>query len=459
MTDRAHRPFKLARTPLQFVATDMGSSLFVLEMDPNDVKDKHIPLELRKQLAEIGWESDDSPVNQQLEWIRTPMSNLPPLQIDKVDNSSALESGPLSPGLSPLSPRSPELEKVEDVSLLRRNSSSGGPLAGLKRRAIFVPTLGQLLPRIAALMFDPSVAVASTSRNILVDLMRNDPGLLTRPVWDLLSGDEHDFAEAITTLSAFLHVRHVLPPAMAHAMFNHIAGLLKHNSKQMDTEESLRKYAHVMPLLGKLATQVSNMSIREMRRAKLEVLFVPSGSLWFPSSSPPGPMFPRGPGFDNPFEHDVSPRLVAITIIRISQNMLFLAMLKRNPAEVQVVRKNMVRLVLPSADAGIEASPLELKDFAPLKHYVVSNHGADPIRAKIRGLSQILSRTYLLLVAQVFRCMSRHLNDRNELAVLIDGINRILLEHGSDIGIVSHALIGEELCVDHASLSDHTMQR
>ncbi|KAG7095353.1 hypothetical protein E1B28_006112 [Marasmius oreades] len=440
VTDRAHRPFKMPRTPLQFVATDIGSSLFVLEIDPNEVKDKQIPLELRKQLAEIGWESDDSPVNQQLEWIRTPMSNLPPLQIDKVEGNIAADN-PLTPSLSPRSsPRSPELEKIEEISLLRRNSSSGGPLAGLKRRAIFVPTLGHLLPRIAAMMFDSSVAVACTARNLLVDLMRNDPGLLTRPVWDLFSGDEHDFTEAITTLSAFLHVRHVLPPAMAHTMFNHLAGLLKYASKQIDTEESLRKYAHAVPLLGKLANQVSNMSIREMRRAKLEILFVPSGSLWFPSSAPIGPMFPRGPGFDNPFEHEVSPRLVSITMIRISQNMLFLAMLKRNPAEVQVLRKNMVRLVLPSMDAGVEAPPLELKDFAPLNLSVVSDQ-SDLVRAKIRGLSQILSCTYLLLVAQVFRCMSRHLNDRNELAVLVDGINRILLEHGSDIGIVSHALI------------------
>ncbi|KAF9269701.1 hypothetical protein L218DRAFT_284445 [Marasmius fiardii PR-910] len=441
VTDRAHRPFKMARTPLQFVATDMGSSLFVLEIDPNDVKDKQIPLELRKQLAEIGWESDDSPVNQQLEWIRTPMSNLPPLQIDKIEGNTTSESGSLSPSLSPLSsPRSPELEKVEDISLLRRNSSSGGPLAGLKRRAIFVPTLGQLLPRIATMIFDHSVAVASASRSLLVDLMRNDPGLLTRPVWDLLLGDDHDFAEAITTLSAFLHVRHILPPAMAHTMFNHLAGFLKYASKQLDAEQSLRKYAQAMHLLGKLATQVSNMSVREMRRAKLEILFVPSGSLWFPSSAPTGPMFPRGPGFDNPFEREVSPRLVAITMIRISQNMLFLAMLKRNPTEVQVVRKNMVRLALPSVDAGIDASPLELKDFAPMRHSIARNE-ADPVKAKIRGLSQILSRTYLLLVSQVFRCMSRHLNDRNELAVLIDGVNRILLEHGSDIGIVSHALI------------------
>ncbi|KAL0573630.1 hypothetical protein V5O48_008326 [Marasmius crinis-equi] len=442
VTDRAHRPFKMARAPLQFVATDMGSSLFVLEIDPNEVKDKQLPLELRKQLAEMGWESDDSPVNKQLEWIHTPMSNLPPLQVDRVEVGSATEGGPMSPSLSPrLSPTSPlESEKAEEVSLLRRNSSSGGPLAGLKRRAVFVPTLGQLLPRIAELVFDPVVSVASASRSLVMDLMRNDPGLLTRPVWDLLSGDEHDFNHAITTISTLLHVRHVLPPAMSHTTFNHLAGFLKFASKQMDGEDSLHKYGLIMTLVGRLATQVSNMSIREMRKAKLEVFFIPSGSLWFPSSAPAAPMFPRGPGFDNPFENDVSARLVSTTVVRISQNVLLHGILKRNPAEIQVVRKNMVRLVLPSAHATAEATPLELKDFAPQKSSLVPN---DPITMKIRGLSQILSRTYLLLVAQIFRCLPRHLNDRNELTVLIDGINRILLEHGSDIGIVSHALIGE----------------
>ncbi|KAJ8082803.1 hypothetical protein PM082_008659 [Marasmius tenuissimus] len=112
VTDRAHRPFKMARTPLQFVATDMGSSLFVLEIDPNEVKDKQFPLELRKQLAEMGWESDNSPINKQLEWIHTPMSNLPPLQIDRVEGSSATDSGQLSPSLSPrLSPKLLETEK------------------------------------------------------------------------------------------------------------------------------------------------------------------------------------------------------------------------------------------------------------------------------------------------------------------------------------------------------------
>ena len=61
----------------------------------------------------------------------------------------------------------------------------------------------------------------------------------------------------------------------------------------------------------------------------------------------------------------------------------------------------------------------------------------------IDTLSLALARSHLLLLAQMFRSMSRHLSDRNELAIMIDGVNRILCTHGQDIGIVGHALIGE----------------
>lgn len=102
----------------------------------------------------------------------------------------------------------------------------------------------------------------------------------------------------------------------------------------------------------------------------------------------------------------------------------------------------MSRLVLPSRDSEANPAPLELKDFIPRKSYA-NRHGSAPLDIALRGLSLMLSRSYLLLVAQVFRSMSRHLNDRNELAVLLDGLNRILLVHGDDIGIVSQAMIGE----------------
>ena len=283
-----------------------------------------------------------------------------------------------------------------------------------------------------------------------MDLMRNDPGLLTRPIFDLLKDNQNDMTLAISTLRAFFHVRQVLPPGMAHHVFNNLAGFLKFAARQTEDTNTLKSFAHTVPILSKLVTQVSEMSIREIRRAKIEIFLIPSGSLWFSSSAPSGPMFPQqlGPA-DSPSE-PVPPTLVGITMIRLAQNMTFLAMLKRKPQDVQMIRKSMSRLVLPFRELNkVDSTPLELKDYIP-RPTVAERERINPFTfdGGLRGLSLMMSRSYLLLIAQMFRSMSRHLNDRNELAVLVDGLNRILLVHGDDIGIVGHVMIGGAYHID-----------
>ncbi|KAJ3917203.1 hypothetical protein C8J55DRAFT_554432 [Lentinula edodes] len=108
------------------------------------------------------------------------------------------------------------------------------------------------------------------------------------------------------------------------------------------------------------------MSVRDLRRNKVDVFLIPSGSLWFSSPAPPGPMFPRGSGvLDDPF-NDCTTRIVSITLIRISQNMLFF---KRNPSEVQALRD-----LVPSKKPSVPAIPA--------------------IDVEIRGLSLTLSRSF-----------------------------------------------------------------
>ncbi|KAF8652353.1 hypothetical protein AX16_004383 [Volvariella volvacea WC 439] len=432
IADRAHRPFKLTRSPLPFVATDVGSSSYILEEDPSEVRD-NIPLELRKRLAEIGWAQDESPGDRQLEWIKTPMSLLPSQQLDRLDQgaSDAMLS---APGLSTSNSHKNE---TEDPGLLRRNSSSGGPIQVVKRRAVFVPGLSTIFLRLSTLQSDPNYAVASATRSTLMDLMRNDPALLARPVLDLFSGTDKNMPFAITTLRTFLHVRKVLPPSMAHYIFNHLAGFLKTASRQYEVRDTLQDYAYIIPILAQLVNQVSGMSLREIRRAKIDPLLIPTGSLWFGDAAPAGPMFPRGFQEFDPSQ-GIPPSVVAITIIRLSQNMLFLSMLKRNHQDVQLIRKNLSKFALPSLDP-YPSQPPSLRDFIPVE--TESKRSTSTAEDKLRGLSLVLSRSYILLIAQVFRSMSRHLSDRNELSILVDGLNRILLAHGYDIGIVSQTLI------------------
>ncbi|KAJ7050907.1 hypothetical protein C8F01DRAFT_1000073 [Mycena amicta] len=382
LVDRNHRAFKFTGGPLAFVATDMGTGQFVLEEDSSGMD--AVPLELRKRLVEIGWVQDDVQVDQHLERVKTPISNLPALYLDRLELPGTEQNAPtggltasptLSPAPSPRASPSPSAaadKSTDEVALLRRNSSSGGPLYGVKQRAIFVPSLATICPRLAQKVFDPNFLVSATARGTIIDLMRNNPALLTRPIFDLFAGAQKDMATAISTLRAFLHIRRTLLPPLTHNLLNSIAGFLKGHLKAtaLGGDDVLYDFALVMPILAKLVTPVSGMSIRKIRHAKLEAFLVPSGSLWFPSTAPVGPMFPRNLGHVALSDNEIPHSLVHVSMIRLAQNMLFLSMLKRNPQDVQMIRKSMTRLVLPSLDQLPDAPVVEMKDFAPMKDRV-----------------------------------------------------------------------------------------
>ena len=454
LTDRTHRAFKLARAPLLILPTDLGTNAYVHVDEPNENRDgDDVPLELKKRLAELGWvEEGAGVVDERQMCIKTPFSLLSSSQLD------GLAGGPDDYGVHPLSPapsphpspkkRADQLQQIQEqveeaAALLRRSSSSGGPMNTVKRKAVFVPSLTVIFRRLATLVYDPNFVVASAARMTLLDLMRNDPGILTRPAFDLIVGEDKDVLSAISTFAAFLHTRRVLPPPLTHYIFNNLAGFLKTASKDFEMSNALHDFGQSVRILTNMATQVSGLSIREIRRSKIEPLMIPSGSLWYPSSAPKGPMFPRNLGtFNNPFEPPLQ-NLISITMIRVSQNMFFLTMLKRNYQDVQFVRKTMSRLVLPSLDAYEFQKALEIRDFMPRKHIPIDRPSSR--NSTVDDLSLMVARSYILLAAQIFRSMSRHLSDRDELGVIVDGLNRTLLVHGDDINIVSQVLIGKDL--------------
>ncbi|KAH9003355.1 hypothetical protein EDB86DRAFT_3073128 [Lactarius hatsudake] len=433
------RPFKYAPTPVSFMPTDIGSSSFVFREDSEKgsvVNGRVLPLELRKRLADIGWTQDENATDQKREWIMTPFSLFSMQQLEKLDASlpTSVTSSPSQPGIH----ESPSPPLVEQRSL----SSSSSP-HGVKRRSIFVPTLASILPDLAALAYDTDHIVANASRVAVMDLMRHDPTLITRPAFDVISTGETSFQFVFSVLRRYIYTHSTLPPAMAHHLFNHLAGLLKLSARQGEGEDTLMRFAYTVPLLSKLVSQVSDMSLRELRRAKVDIFLIPSGSLWFSSSTPAGPMFPRSLSeITSSSEVATLHRLGRVVLVRVAQNLLFMNMLKRNRQEVQAIRKNMSRLVLPTtADADQRSSdPLS---FLPKKER--TTYFKTTLGASTSALSLLLSRCHVLLVTEIFRSLPRHLNDRSELAVIIDGLNEILLVHGDDIGIVAHVLIGEAI--------------
>ncbi|KAI9457584.1 hypothetical protein BJY52DRAFT_1187192 [Lactarius psammicola] len=429
------RPFKYAPIPVSFMPTDIGSSSFVFREDLEKgsvVNGRVLPLELRKRLADIGWTQEENATDQKREWIMTPFSLFSMQQLEKLDAGlpTSITSSPSQSSIHESS--SPPLAE-------HRSSSSSSSPHGIRRRSIFVPTLASILPELAALAYDTDHSVANASRVAVMDLMRHDPTLITRPAFDVLSTGETSLQFVFSVLRRYIYTHSTLPPAMAHHLFNHLAGFLKLSARQGEGEDMLMRFAYTVPLLSKLVSQVSDMSLRELRRAKVDVFLIPSGSLWFSSSTPAGPMFPRSLSeITSSSEEATLHRLGKVVLIRVSQNLLFVNLLKRNRQEVQAVRKNMSRLVLPTMTPADQRSSEPLS-FLPKKER--TTYFKTTLGANISALSLLLSRCHVLLVTEIFRSLPRHLNDRSELAVLIDGLNEILLVHGDDIGIVAHVLI------------------
>lgn len=410
-------------------------------LDDKDFHGHALPADLRRRLSEMGWTDENKAVDQQLEWARIPISLLPSNRLDRLGRSET--TAPQTPDVSPSPSPGPSPSKSPAPADRRphRNASTGGQYHGVKRRPVFVQPLVSVFLGLSTLALDNDFTVSSLARDALVDFMRDDPTTLCRPIMDILSGNVEELDKAMTTLRIFLHTRRVLPPGLTHHIFNHLTGFLKYVARESDSSTALHDYAYILPIMAKLVNQVSDMSVRDLRRAKVETFVFPSGLLWFPETAPASPMFPKGPGImSNPFEV-VTNSLVWITMIRTSQNMLFLAILKHNPQDVHIIRKNLSRLVLPSRQGEADAPSVELADLIPRTSASVTRERESD--GTLARLSLTLSRSHLLLVAQVFRSMTRHLNDRNELANLLDGVNRILLRHGDDIGIVGHALIGK----------------
>jgi hypothetical protein len=447
--DRNHRrPFKLQRPPVLFVATDIGSSLFIYEDDSEEYKDVHghvIPLELRRRLSEIGWAQEDRLVDPRVQRMKTPMSLLPSQTLDRLDNTSkdigtSADARNHSPSPSP-APSPTKSSSPNNSSLVRRDSNSSSR-QGLKRRPVFVPTLVALFPQVSAMLSDGDVVVSSLARDLIMDFMNDDPSLIARQVFQIISGTDQDVSTAISTLRAFLHVRHVLPPAMSHHTLNHLAGFLKSTIKQTGNSDPLRSFAYSIPVIAKLVTQTSKLSIQELRRAKVDPLMFPSGSLWFPPNTSAGPLFPRFLEVADVYPFSKAPpNLVWISMIRTSQNMLFLSMLRRNPQDIKVIRKNMSNLELPALEPNGVSPAATISDMIP-RQALRQRTARSKAQTTLTSLSLMLSRSYLLLIEQMFQCMPRHLSDREELALLIDGLIRILLSHGDDIGIVAHVMLG-----------------
>jgi len=372
---------------------------------------------------ELDWyQSETEKENEKkVRWDRLPLSALPMTTLNIAEYERALEGGSDSGGST-----TPRLSP--SAGMISRKSSMGGS-GGARRRSIFVPLMASVVASLPTLTTDADPFIAMVSRDLLFTVARDDPALVCRPLFEALEGISPPVSEVATQVHATINMQAALPPTLSYYVFNHLAGYLKAASRDaVDSHQALRSYASIMPDVSRLASHVSDLSVRELRRNKLEMLVLPTFDLWFRRSLLVGNL-PSAPTDDDPERAERG--LEAIISIRTAQNIFLWNLLRRFPKEAPSIRKGMMALQLPCASHI--ARPLDVGQF-------VMERPSESNAPEITLRSLTLSKSYLVLVTQLLRTYSPTTSDRAEIATLIEGINLTVLMHGSDLTVLGMAL-------------------
>jgi hypothetical protein len=450
--------FQPTSSTRNFIPTNIGTSRFVRVEDPNDFRTSdgtQIPMVYVRLFRDMGWSHEGDKADPRREIQRTPISLLPIQHFITLEGLAV--HGRVDPSVleCPPSPETQqEHQKKPGAQLLQHRSSASAHAD--QRRMIFVLALVNILPIVADMVFDADPSVANAARQFLLYVMKEDPYLLGRPVFDHILGSEEEQKCAFKTLNAYIHVARTLPPVMAYHILNHLTGLLRYLHERQEPR-ALAIYARVMAVIAPLARQVSEISVKEYRRARVGQFVLPEFGLWAPRTELKGVMVPRLLQDSAPPGVDAMPdSLRFITMIRAAQNVMMHGILQRNGEEVFVFRQNASRLVLPTLQGGTSTLPMRQDECVPVIPSTVAT-ARTMAEVSVENLSLHLSRSYVMLVTQIFRSLPRRLGGWSEIEAFVEGLCRVLITHPRNVLLVTNVLSGKlRACCHICFIPAHT---
>jgi hypothetical protein len=136
-----------------------------------------------------------------------------------------------------------------------------------------VPLMASIVASLPALTADADPFIAISCRDLLFVAARDDPALVCRPLFEALEDISSPASDVTARVHAIINLQAALPPTLSYYVFNHLAGYLKAASRDVvNSHQALRSYASVMPDVSRLASHVSDLSVRDLRRNKVDML-------------------------------------------------------------------------------------------------------------------------------------------------------------------------------------------
>ncbi|KAL1925577.1 uncharacterized protein VTP21DRAFT_460 [Calcarisporiella thermophila] len=436
------RPFRGHVLNVPFVSTDLGSTKLSLDEPIWMSKLRHasnFPIEMRKKIEELGWEEEDVEERERLKRLHTPVSLMPTASLDDEEEPSGGNG----------------MDQSSSGAGLDQSSRSVTSTRQTKKRGVLVPAFSFTSLSLVDLLNEPHGGVHNQVHELILYFLRDDPLIFLRSFFSELGKAGPDRQrELLTRLSYLLSMQNRFPPGFVFHLFNHLTGLLKWHSRE-NKEGGLELMTLVHPLLAALIASTNDLSIRDLRKNKVEVFLGCTGQFWF-NEGTPASMFPRGltssaKGFE---VLDLPLQLFLVTMLRISHVHLMTNYLIRYPREVFSVKKTFHPYV-PMSLTGAEGEQGGMEDeeffFPSLDFLVRSGSHRTPSKREhdAKMISALRARNWIRFVHTMLQRLNRNYNDRKELQIIINGVNYILQEHHHDYGIVGQAVVVYIHAADH----------
>lgn len=430
-----------------FVPTDLGSNQFTMD-EPNWMSKlknaSNFPIELKRQIQELGWDDDDNgDEHEALKKVLTPLALLPSLFLDEEE----------------------ERNDDENPTTIRQNGklTQISKIIIKRKRATTIPSVTISFLSMVDLLNDDYGGASNALRELLEYFLRDDPSLFLRAfISDLGKFKLDRHRDMLTRIRYLVSMQHKMPPGFTHILFNYLAGMLKWLTRE-NKKDGLVLMTLIHPILAELILSTNDLSIRDLRKNKIEHLLSSTGRFWFTHEQPVG-IFPRYLSNDKtPFSVlDIPSEIFSVAMLRISHIQFLTNYLVRYPREVYTVKKTLhdyEPTPIPGAKResrwAMEETyypDLSRRNTREIDSYVknVGNHDDNYIKATrqpsqqqldIEILSALRARIWLRFIDNLLNGLNKNYNDRDELERILQGINSIIIEHDRDFGIIGQALI------------------
>ncbi|KAI8645348.1 hypothetical protein BD408DRAFT_440925 [Parasitella parasitica] len=448
-----------------FVPTDLGSNQFTLDEPRWMSKLKNasnFPIELKRQIQELGWDDDDNgEEHEALKKVLTPLALLPSLFLEEEEDRMNEDE---NPGVVAARQKG----KAVDINKIITR----------RKRATTIQSLTISFLSMVDLLNDDYGGASNALREMLEYFLRDDPALFLRAFLnDMGKFKLERHKDMLTRLRYLVSMQHKLPPGFTHILFNYLAGMLKWLMRENKKKDGLVLMTLIHPILAELTLSTNDLSIRDLRKNKIEHLLVSTGRFWF-THEQPAEVFPRYLSSNStPFTVlDIPAEIFNVAMLRISHIQFLTNYLARYPREVYAVKKTLQDYE-PTPIPGARKEPNWIADetYYPdiyrrkrreTNSYIynggeeeerdtggagVADRSDDYAKEAIRqpsqqkidteALSALRARIWLRFIDNLLNGLNKNYNDRDELERILQGINAIITEHDRDFGIIGQSLI------------------